>query len=429
MIPVVDISDLAPCHALERRILSDADIGQWKLSIPYTAALDFIHELVAVANDDDDLEHDDAATASTEPGPASSFEPLFLFVDRQQGRPVSEHDKKEAFTLFRAKLAQEVTQLHLEILPSLSRADAVIPEVSFHLVRAFGSLARLDYGTGHELSFLLYLVALRRISVLRDDDDDSKRIVDDVWPRYWRVTDRIRDTFELAIAGRRGVWKKKEREDADHPERVYFDQGASEARAHPSRSKSNTSLSNLNVSSSTTLHLLRSIFSRRRRRRGPSPSSSQVPSLSSSSSSSSSKPRPNSEFDELCDLIKLYDKTVLTSLPALLHLRFGSILPFYDVVVVSSSSEDGGHPEEQHGRLERRRRLGRGGGLTRIPATSTGMMSRDEQHSSSSEAEDDDEDDRLETLQNRRATLESTVAPWSVPTLSGRESDQQRAER
>lgn len=67
----------------------------------------------------------------------------------------------------------------LEALPQL--IEAVLPETHKpflpHLVplltetSPFGNATRLDFGTGHEAAFFLFLFALRRIGVLTEADD------------------------------------------------------------------------------------------------------------------------------------------------------------------------------------------------------------------------------------------------------------------
>jgi serine/threonine-protein phosphatase 2A activator len=47
---------------------------------------------------------------------------------------------------------------------------------------AFGNPTRLDYGTGHELAFGLFLFALRVRGLLQEDDDEL--VVLGVFKRY-----------------------------------------------------------------------------------------------------------------------------------------------------------------------------------------------------------------------------------------------------
>jgi hypothetical protein len=45
-----------------------------------------------------------------------------------------------------------------------------IPEVSVYLQESFGEHSRLDYGTGHELNFVVFLFCLFKLGVLIEAD-------------------------------------------------------------------------------------------------------------------------------------------------------------------------------------------------------------------------------------------------------------------
>jgi len=44
-----------------------------------------------------------------------------------------------------------------------------IPELNHYFMDSFGSYERIDYGTGHELNFLLFLLCLFKLKVLSED--------------------------------------------------------------------------------------------------------------------------------------------------------------------------------------------------------------------------------------------------------------------
>jgi serine/threonine-protein phosphatase 2A activator len=45
-----------------------------------------------------------------------------------------------------------------------------IPELKTYLTNAFGNSTRIDYGSGHELSFCAWLCALAMLKVFEKDD-------------------------------------------------------------------------------------------------------------------------------------------------------------------------------------------------------------------------------------------------------------------
>jgi len=75
-----------------------------------------------------------------------------------------------------------------------------------YLLDAFGSFRRLDYGTGHETSFGLFLCALALLRIVDPHPADERALVLRVFTRYLRLCWRLQDTYKLEPAGSHGVW-------------------------------------------------------------------------------------------------------------------------------------------------------------------------------------------------------------------------------
>jgi len=69
---------------------------------------------------------------------------------------------------------------------------------------SFGSPARLDYGTGHELNFIAFLCCLELLSVL--DLRDRSKVALKIFVRYTGLTRTIQQYFRLEPAGSLGAW-------------------------------------------------------------------------------------------------------------------------------------------------------------------------------------------------------------------------------
>lgn len=74
----------------------------------------------------------------------------------------------QAFRDFFAKLkANAMLYLQAALPESLQRAAV---EISVYLVESFGNSIRIDYGTGHELCFIMFLCCLFKVDALLDED-------------------------------------------------------------------------------------------------------------------------------------------------------------------------------------------------------------------------------------------------------------------
>jgi len=89
---------------------------------------------------------------------------------------------------------------------------SVLDELTPYLMGGFGSSQRLDYGTGHELSFLAFLGCIWKLGGFitdgssPNDGDVERSIVIGVVEPYLRVIRRLILTYTLEPAGSHGVW-------------------------------------------------------------------------------------------------------------------------------------------------------------------------------------------------------------------------------
>ncbi|CAI4064325.1 hypothetical protein SKDZ_09G0190 [Saccharomyces kudriavzevii ZP591] len=99
------------------------------------------------------------------------------------------------------KLDEHLSQWLREMLPA--EYHVVVPELQYYLGNSFGSSTRLDYGTGHELSFMATVAALDLLGVfphLRGND------VFLLFNKYYTIMRRLILTYTLEPAGSHGVW-------------------------------------------------------------------------------------------------------------------------------------------------------------------------------------------------------------------------------
>ncbi|KIX96546.1 uncharacterized protein Z520_07812 [Fonsecaea multimorphosa CBS 102226] len=103
---------------------------------------------------------------------------------------------------------EQVDALLTEYLPEeLAPAHE---ELGAYLLGSLGSPQRLDYGTGHELSFLAFLACLWKLSFFADDTEqpgvEERGIVLGVFELYLVLIRKLIKTYTLEPAGSHGVW-------------------------------------------------------------------------------------------------------------------------------------------------------------------------------------------------------------------------------
>ncbi len=74
---------------------------------------------------------------------------------------------------------ERVTSNADQMLESMVTVKEAIPEIKVYLIESFGSLERIDYGTGHELNFVVFLFCLLKLGVYKPDD--AKAVINRVF--------------------------------------------------------------------------------------------------------------------------------------------------------------------------------------------------------------------------------------------------------
>lgn len=87
-------------------------------------------------------------------------------------------------------------------------ATSAREELQAYLIGSFGSSQRLDYGTGHELSFLAFLGGIWKLRGFAKGESgvEERGIVIGVIEPYLRLIRRLILTYTLEPAGSHGVW-------------------------------------------------------------------------------------------------------------------------------------------------------------------------------------------------------------------------------
>ncbi|KAG0010938.1 Serine/threonine-protein phosphatase 2A activator [Entomortierella chlamydospora] len=128
-----------------------------------------------------------------------------------------------AFREYILMLEDKATTVLEELLPP--NLHPAIKEISPYLTQSMGHGTRIDYGSGHELSFVAWLCCLEIIGFLHRQDHPA--VVLRVFVRYLELVRKLQRTYHLEPAGSHGVWG------LDDYQFLPYLWGSSQLRDHP----------------------------------------------------------------------------------------------------------------------------------------------------------------------------------------------------
>ena len=130
----------------------------------------------------------------------------------------------KSFRDWHKKLVESSEAVISSLLPE-NLSGAVI-ELKAYLHDSFGNSTRIDYGTGHEASFLFFLCCLYKLRVLLEAD--GLAVANVVFKKYLDVCRKLQQTYRMEPAGSQGVWG------LDDFQFIPFIWGSSQLVAHTS---------------------------------------------------------------------------------------------------------------------------------------------------------------------------------------------------
>merc|ERR1712228_167216 len=118
----------------------------------------------------------------------------------------------KAYRIWQTKFKKASKSLIFRIFPDLWKNDDannkilndMVCELNGYLLASFGDETRIDYGTGHELTFLCFILILVELRLLRRSDYSS--IVLKIFCKYIELARKIQIKYGLEPAGTNGVW-------------------------------------------------------------------------------------------------------------------------------------------------------------------------------------------------------------------------------
>lgn len=183
-----------------RKILDEVDMPKWENSSAYSELLGFI---LSVNKELKGKKKSDCSFVS------ETVQKLIDLLDYLSNAvdtiPCIEQPQRfgnKAFAKWHAKLVSDSNDLVAKTLPK-NLHKAVI-EVKDYLIYSFGNEVRIDYGTGHELSFIAFLCCYFKLMVLTPADQIAVAVK--VVERYLVLVRKLQKTYRMEAAGSHGVW-------------------------------------------------------------------------------------------------------------------------------------------------------------------------------------------------------------------------------
>lgn len=220
--PPPDLSSLS-FQKPSRRILSPNDHNLFLSSPTYKLLLAFVFGLT-------DSVVDTPVSSVKDSDLSPAVQSILKILDNVQdvvtrSPPEDQGDSRfgnKGFRDFLDLAAEEHAGWHKELGVG---SDEAISEVSTYFLQAFGNRTRIDYGSGHELNFMIWLLCLYQLRIITPTD--FRPLVLKVFTRYLTLMRIIQSTYYLEPAGSHGVWG------LDDYQFLPFLFGASQLLHHP----------------------------------------------------------------------------------------------------------------------------------------------------------------------------------------------------
>jgi len=183
-----------------RKILSPDDVTKWESSAAYKDLIDFILALNASVKGKKLT--DNLHLSENVEKLSTMLQKVSDLVD--QVPPIDQPQRfgNKAFRTWYERTQGLAEELLQEALPA--KAHPAIVELKAYLTESFGNSTRIDYGTGHELNFVMFLCGLFKLEVLKESD--APAAVLKIFNSYVELCRKLQMTYRMEPAGSHGVW-------------------------------------------------------------------------------------------------------------------------------------------------------------------------------------------------------------------------------
>ncbi|KAG0715513.1 Serine/threonine-protein phosphatase 2A activator [Chionoecetes opilio] len=205
----------------KRAVLGPADVKKWEQSCAYQDLLGFITSMNMAVKGKKTSAPCLASPVTT--NLLKMLDTISQWVDDIAPIDQPQRYGNKAFRDFYSRLKEQGEKILKEALPE--EFHPAVPEVGIYLMESFGNSTRIDYGTGHELSFIMCLGCIFKIGALKQED--STAVVTQIFSRYIALCRKLQIIYKMEPAGSQGVWS------LDDYQFIPFIWGSSQLQMNP----------------------------------------------------------------------------------------------------------------------------------------------------------------------------------------------------
>jgi serine/threonine-protein phosphatase 2A activator len=198
-----------------RHIFNESDMIKFKQSEAYSQLEKFIYQLAHLITNrklsDIETKYGSGMSDSMKQCLAN-LDKLESFIEEypptEETKSISRYGNL-AYRQWFDRMMNESDQMQIEVLKKSQNYNPEerwkYKELSAYWRESFGNRTRIDYGTGHEVSFCAYMYCLAKLGVV-NTESDCMCLVGVLFPHYLEVMRKIQLTYKLEPAGSHGVW-------------------------------------------------------------------------------------------------------------------------------------------------------------------------------------------------------------------------------
>ena len=207
-----------------KAITTEEHVQQWLSSSTCKNFLTFLQNIInASSNATIQYIHNKPLPSTTTTQTQAIIKLITTSIDTVKAHPPTKQPQRYGNTAFRGWLTaiESDASSSMSILLSTqspttyeklsqTHQNVLVDELATYWKISFGNSTRIDYGTGHEANFLMWLYCLGQLNVLELNPDQQKNHLQEIalciYPAYLHLARVLQRTYMLEPAGSHGVW-------------------------------------------------------------------------------------------------------------------------------------------------------------------------------------------------------------------------------